>query len=231
MDNFCSTESNASSMVSLSLGQQDVFKMLRLASMISMLLVPFLPEASFWACPCHHSPPIQDKISKFGPKMHLSTVKIPVNFGLDWHCPSISFLIAKPILYQPEKMLFVYTWVRPPVSSHPPYATCVGWLASWKLQVVSLKYQYFDTVFRQGKCDRTITICVNAYRKRTIRTVLTNMWHQIRQEISDSTTENPEYRPEPYGLNSPQHGPTFWHSSVLGYFPSKFPPNQTLSES
>ena len=30
----------------------------------------------FWACPCHHSPPIQDKISKFGPKMHLSTVKI-----------------------------------------------------------------------------------------------------------------------------------------------------------
>ena len=38
--------------------------------------------------------------------MHLSTVKIPVNFGLDWHCPSISFLISKPILDQPEKMLF-----------------------------------------------------------------------------------------------------------------------------
>ena len=60
----------------------------------------------FWACPCHHSPPIQDKISKFGPKIHLSTLKIPENFGLDWHCPSISFLISKPILYQPEKMLF-----------------------------------------------------------------------------------------------------------------------------
>ena len=52
----------------------------------------------FWACPCHHSPSIQDKIFKFGPKMHLSTVKIPVNFGLDWHCPSISFLISKPTL-------------------------------------------------------------------------------------------------------------------------------------
>ena len=38
--------------------------------------------------------------------MHLSTVKIPFNFGLDWHCLSISFLISKPILHQPEKMLF-----------------------------------------------------------------------------------------------------------------------------
>ena len=139
--------------------------------------------------------------------MHLSTVKIPVNFGLDWHCPSVSFLISKPILHQPEKnvicvVFVVYTWVRPSVSSHPPYAACVGWLASWKLRVVSLKYQYFDTVFRQWKCDRTITICVNAYRKRTVRTVLTNMWHQIQQYISDSTTENHEYRPEPYGPNS-----------------------------
>ena len=61
----------------------------------------------FWACPCHHSPPIQDKISKFGSKMHLGTVKIPNNFGFDWHCTSISFLISKPFLYQPEKMLFV----------------------------------------------------------------------------------------------------------------------------
>ena len=105
--------------------------------------------------------------------MHLSTVKIPVNFGLDWHCPSVSFLISKPILYQPEKnviciVFVVYTWVRPPVSSHPPYAACVGWHVSWKIWVVSLKYQYFDTVFRQWKYNWTITICVNAYRKRTV---------------------------------------------------------------
>ena len=37
--------------------------------------------------------------------MHLSTRKMPENFWLDWHCPSISFFISKPILYQPEKML------------------------------------------------------------------------------------------------------------------------------
>ena len=119
--------------------------------------------------------------------MHLSTLKMPENFGLDWPCPSISFLISKPILYQSEKnvicvVFVVYTWVRSPVSSHPPYAACVGWLVSWKLWVVSLKYQYFDTVFRQWKCNRIITICVNAYRKRTVRTVLTNMW-------SDSTID------------------------------------------
>ena len=28
------------------------------------------------------------------------------NFGLDWHCPSISFLISKPILHQSETFLF-----------------------------------------------------------------------------------------------------------------------------
>ena len=166
--------------------------------------------------------------------MHLSTLKMPENFGLDWPCPSISFLISKPILYQPEKnvicvVFVVYTWVRSPVSSHPPYAACVGRLVSWKLWVVSLKYQYFDTVFRQWKCDRIITICVNAYRKRTVRTVLKqtcdirfdNRYRTWLQKTLN-TGRNPTAR------TRPQHRPTFWHSSALGYFPSKFPPNETL---
>ena len=34
-------------------------------------------------CACHNSPPIEVTISKFGTKMHLSTVQIPTNFGLD----------------------------------------------------------------------------------------------------------------------------------------------------
>ena len=50
----------------------------------------------FWACPCHNSPPIIVTISKFGTKMHLSTVQIPTNFGLDWNCSSIQFLISNP---------------------------------------------------------------------------------------------------------------------------------------
>ena len=47
----------------------------------------------FWACPCHNSPPIEVTISKFRTKMHLSTVQIPTNFGLDWNWSSIQFLI------------------------------------------------------------------------------------------------------------------------------------------
>ena len=47
----------------------------------------------FWACPCHNSPSIEVTISKFGTKMHLSTVQIPTNFGLDWNWSSIQFLI------------------------------------------------------------------------------------------------------------------------------------------
>ena len=47
-----------------------------------------------WVCPCDKSPPIEVSISKFGPKMHLSTVKIPIDFGLDWPWSSVSFLIS-----------------------------------------------------------------------------------------------------------------------------------------
>ena len=51
----------------------------------------------FWACPNHYSPPILVRISKLGQEMHLSTVKIPVNSGLDWPWTSPSFLIPKLI--------------------------------------------------------------------------------------------------------------------------------------
>ena len=49
----------------------------------------------FWACPDHYSPPIPVRISKFGQQMHFSTVKIPVNAGLDGPWTSPSFLIPK----------------------------------------------------------------------------------------------------------------------------------------
>ena len=50
----------------------------------------------FWACPCYDSPPIEVTISKFGTEMHLSTVQICTNFGLDWNWSSIQFLISNP---------------------------------------------------------------------------------------------------------------------------------------
>ena len=46
----------------------------------------------FWACPHDHPPPVEVRISKFWPIMHLSSVKIPVNFRIDWYWSSISFL-------------------------------------------------------------------------------------------------------------------------------------------
>ena len=53
----------------------------------------------FWACPNHYSPPILVRISKLGQEMHFSTVKIPVNSGLDWPWTSPSFLIPKLIFF------------------------------------------------------------------------------------------------------------------------------------
>ena len=51
----------------------------------------------FWACPNDYSPPIQVRISKFGPQMHFSTVKIFINSGLNWPWTSLSFLFQKLI--------------------------------------------------------------------------------------------------------------------------------------
>ena len=53
----------------------------------------------FWACPNHYSPSILVRISKLGQEMHFSTVKIPVNSGLDWPWTSPSFLIPKLIFF------------------------------------------------------------------------------------------------------------------------------------
>ena len=53
----------------------------------------------FWAYPNHYSPPILVRISKLGQEMHFSTVKMPVNSGLDWPWTSPSFLIPKLIFF------------------------------------------------------------------------------------------------------------------------------------
>ena len=53
--------------------------------------LPHFEHASFSR---DKSPPIEVSISKFRPKMHLSTVKVPIDFGLDWTWSSVSFLIS-----------------------------------------------------------------------------------------------------------------------------------------
>ena len=42
----------------------------------------------FWACPHENLSPVQARIAKFGPEMHLSTVKISIVFGGDQPWPS-----------------------------------------------------------------------------------------------------------------------------------------------
>ena len=69
--------------------------------------------APFWACSHHYSSAIQARITKFGPKMHLNTVKIPTNFGLDWFWSSLSFSILKPIFLPNLFAPFCVYLVRP----------------------------------------------------------------------------------------------------------------------
>ena len=46
----------------------------------------------FWVCPHHNSSPIQARITKFGPEVQNTLVKIPVVLGGDWPWPSRSNL-------------------------------------------------------------------------------------------------------------------------------------------
>ena len=47
----------------------------------------------FWACPDHNSSPIQVRITKFGPEVENSLVKVPIILGGKWPWPSRSNLI------------------------------------------------------------------------------------------------------------------------------------------
>ena len=58
------------------------------------LKVTIYPILSMLVCPRDKSSPIEVSISKFGSKMHLSTVKVPIDFWLDWPWSSVSFLIS-----------------------------------------------------------------------------------------------------------------------------------------
>ena len=51
---------------------------------------------SFWACPHDNFSPVWGRITKFGPEMHLSTVKKPIVLGVDWPWSSRSNLTCKP---------------------------------------------------------------------------------------------------------------------------------------
>ena len=62
----------------------------------------------FWACLHHNSSVVPVRINKFGPKMDLNTVKIPINIGLDWFWSWLSFSTLKPILLQNLFALFLY---------------------------------------------------------------------------------------------------------------------------
>ena len=56
--------------------------------------VKIYPSLSLWVAPRHKSPQIIVRISKFGPTMHFSTVKVPIDFGIDWASSSVLFSIS-----------------------------------------------------------------------------------------------------------------------------------------
>ena len=61
--------------------------------------VNIYPILSLWFCPCNKSPLIEVRIFKFWPRMHLSTVKVPIDFGIDWPRSSVLYLISNQLFF------------------------------------------------------------------------------------------------------------------------------------
>ena len=78
------------------------------------------------SCPDHYSPPILVRISKCGQQMYFSTVKIPVNSGLDWLWTSPSFLIPN--------FFFHCGCVHWDCETVPGLFECCSWTVSQSLQ-------------------------------------------------------------------------------------------------
>ena len=62
------------------------------------LKVKIYPILGLWVCPGDKSIPNKVRLLKFRPKIHLSTVKVPIDFGIDWTWSSVSFLTSN-LLY------------------------------------------------------------------------------------------------------------------------------------
>ena len=61
--------------------------------------IKIYPILSLWVYPRDKSPLIEVRISTFWSKMHLSTVKVPIDFGIDWPRPSVLFLISNQLFF------------------------------------------------------------------------------------------------------------------------------------
>ena len=71
------------------------------------LKVKIYPILGLWVCPGDKSIPNEMRPSKFRPKMHLSTVKVPIDFGIDWSWSWFSFLTSN-LLYSTKFRVSYY---------------------------------------------------------------------------------------------------------------------------
>ena len=89
---------------------------------------------SFWACPHDNFSFFSVRITKFGPEMHLSTVKKPVVVGVDWPWSSMSNLTCKS--------KFIPFWACPYNNLLPVHATITKFGQEMHLNTVKLPVDF-----------------------------------------------------------------------------------------
>ena len=74
--------------------------------------VKIYPILSFWVCPWDMSIQVEVRLSTFGPKMHLSTFKVPIDFDTDWPWSLVFIFNFKPAtFYQTLRLIHLRRFV------------------------------------------------------------------------------------------------------------------------
>ena len=95
------------------------------------------------------------------------------DFDPNWAFPDYTRLVAAFKSLRFALLLYILEW------DHRFQVTPICCLCGVTCKLKASSGLTKVSIFRHSisSVDRTITICVNAYHKRTVPTVLTNMWH------------------------------------------------------
>ena len=96
---------------------------------------------NMWVCPCEKSPPIEVRNFISRPKMHLSPVKVRIDFEVDWPCMIFSLIFNFKPVFCLNKLCVSYSFaslsiylVRPHGSAHILIFMHADWVLPWTVK-------------------------------------------------------------------------------------------------
>ena len=114
---------------------------------VSAITPAIYPLLNMWVCPCEKSPPIEVRNFISRPKMHLSPVKVRIDFGVDWPCMIFSLIFNFKPVFCLNKLCVSYSFasfsiylVRPHGSAHILIFMHADWVLPWTVKQSRFMY-------------------------------------------------------------------------------------------